>query len=243
MTKKPNAFKTAETVTVDVKKPGEKKNAKAQVAMGADLDEVARIDALVKALEGRKKAAEGRLKAKILEAFIVTSANKGERPDNFVGVGAVSTASCENRKRSTASALTDEEVEIITKAGLPIGEEVSLDIPGRFFFNEEVLALGDAVLEKISSALGKIKELDGIDVIKYQAPQKTSKPVVTDETIAELCKTRDISLIGKLAPMVTVQALKAKLNDGVTVASMFEEMRRAFATATGTDEQPEPKEI
>jgi hypothetical protein len=229
-----NLFAAANAAPVTVKTAAEKKSKKTQVAMGSDLDRVAAIDNIMKALEARKAVYEASVKASMKNYFVVEGLRRGQQPENFEGVGEKSTASCELRKRSTASKLNAEEQKLLKDNNIPFTEVADIDIPERFFFNEEILTMGPEVLQQISAALLAIPALKGKEVLKVQPAQKESKFVTTDETIDAVCALKDMNKITELLTVVGTMAIKPKLNADVAITSAFDDIRSVLSEKPAT---------
>lgn len=211
-----------------------KKNKKHTVVFGTELDQIASIDAMKDALDAKRAILEQAVKAKIRSTFIGLALEQKGQPDNFVGESSIATASCELRKRSTKSPLTAPEVEVLTGLGVPIGKNVELDIPERFYFNEEILALGETVLQKISVALSTIPELKGLEIIKRQDAQHKKTDVTTDETIPAICRLpRDKMEVG--LDIAAVLALKPKLRESTSIEKAYDELRAVIMPKTKTE--------
>lgn len=209
MTKKasnptPDVFATA--LKVPKTKP-KAKNEKEQIPLGEDLDTYAAASAILKSLEVIQVRYEAKLKAVMSKLFAhMGNATKG-KPTNFEGVGPTSSASCELRKRSTSSILTEEESKILREKGISLEEKVIRE--EAYLFNSDILA--DPVLRKrVSDALSKI-DFGDINPILHQ--EREVKNIVADDGIDQLfrlAETEDEAL--SMLPTVGVLALKPKFN-------------------------------
>lgn len=229
-----NLFAAANAAPIAVKTASEKKSKKPQVAMDENLDRLAAIDNIMKALEARKAVYETNVKNSMKNYFVVEGLRLGKQPENFEGVAEKATASCELRKRSAVSKLTEDEQKLLKDNNIPFVEVADIDIPERFFFNEEILTMGPEVLQQISAALLAIPALKGMEVLKVQPAQKKSKFVTTDETIDAVCALKDMKKITDLLTVVGTMAIKPKLKADVAIASAFDDIRSVLSEKAET---------
>lgn len=166
-----NIFAAAKVIEAPKPKKA-KKDEKEEVVLDG-LEDYSVIISVIKNLEAVAKTMESDLKEQMKSHF-----SKAEKkPDNFRGVEGDAKASCEMRKRSSASTLTDEEVTLLTKLGVPF--DVVPVVEERFIVNPAYSADQD-LLKKVSDALSKVKELPA-DFIMLQ--KGSSKSVTNDDTI------------------------------------------------------------
>lgn len=229
-----NLFAAANAAPIAIKTTSEKKSKKPQVAMDENLDRLAAIDNIMKALEARKTVYETNVKTMMKNYFIVEGLRLGQQPENFEGVGQKATASCELRKRSAVSKLNEEEQKLLKDNNIPFTEVADIDIPERFFFNEEILTMGPEVLQQISAALLAIPALKGMEVLKVQPAQKKSKFVTTDETIDAVFALKDMKKITELLDTVSTPAVKPKLKADVAITSAFDDIRAVLSETVTT---------
>lgn len=189
----------------------------AKAAKGKDKTEVviegiadlAAVDALMKSLSALKETLEGQVKERVLTEFKAQVAH-GRKIENFRGVDDGASASCEFRKRSTASALTEPDMDLLNRWKVPFGKNVIVEE----CFRVNPKYTGDSeLLEKISKAISKVKDVPE-DFIELQAG--VSKNVVTEETIATACK--DSKVFDAVATVIGTLALKPKLEETDTAA-------------------------
>lgn len=213
-------FSNAKTIDA---KPAAKKGSKKEEIQLAGIETIAQIDALTKILAAARATIEAETKSAAMDLFVDMA--DGKRPENFRGVEGDASASVELRKRSTASALNEGEIQHLTSLGLKVEKAVAV---------QELFAInpayaGDAkLLEKVSKALEKIVPVDFI--VKQEEKSKT---VVTDETIDGAFAANDRTAI----EIVSVLALKPKL-EVTNVDKLFATVQKLV---TGTDvevEQP-----
>jgi hypothetical protein len=180
-------------------KPAAKKSAKDEVAING-LKQLAEIDALIKALTAAKGTLESTVKAEAFDHFFDLAQATAKRPDNFRGVEGNASASVEMRKRSTASALSDEEVALFEKYDLPVEKAVAVQ---KLFGINPAYASDDALLSKVSEAISKFVPADFIVV-----QEEKSKNVVGDTTMDKAFSSKAPR---EIIEAITVIAFKPKL--------------------------------
>lgn len=205
-----NLFSAAKVV--DAPKPPKKKGEKDTVNIGQDLDIVAAIDALVNSLKSVREIHYNNTTKKMVDHFVQDTMINQKRPENFKGVGEESEASCELRKRSSRSVLSESEVEFLDKHNITYGKEVtSPATEEKFFFNPELVA-DSKLATKISKALLSIPELRNMDVLlKEEAREEVSSPVVSDESFDDAAKITDEDTLRQIFGVIGTTAIKAKL--------------------------------
>lgn len=216
MAKSVDMFATAAKVAPAPEK--KKGKSKEQIEIGSDLDKFSAAVAVIKSLEGVKATYEAKIKETMTRLFSHMGMKDSKAPENFEGVGSVSTASCELRKRSSASVLTVEEAQFLQEKGISLEEKVVKE--EAFLFNSAILA--DVVLrKKVSDALSKI-DFGGIAPILHQ--EREVKNIVSEESIDQLFKLADNEEdAARLLPMVGVLAIKPKFDGNLSDAvSMLE---------------------
>jgi hypothetical protein len=139
------------------------------------LENYALVDALIKSLEGVKLTLASQLKSDAREHFLAEGTDR--RPENFKAVDGSAKASIVLGKRSTKSVLNEEEVELLTAAGVPV--EIVDDVAETFVINP-AYAKDSALLGKIEKAL---KKVPGLPVDFILAQEGKSRTVVSDKTV------------------------------------------------------------
>lgn len=192
-----NLFNKAKAIAPT--KPAAKKDSKSEVTL-TGLEELAQIDAVIKALTSMKKTIEADVKGEAFDHFFTQVQETGKRPENFRGVEGIATASIEFRKRSTTSPISEEEMPLFVDNKIPL--QTIVTVPKLFGINP-VHANNEALLEKVSAAL------DGIvpdDFIVIQ--EEVSKQVVSEEAM-------DAAFTAKapyeVIKAISVMAIKPKL--------------------------------
>lgn len=191
-------FKNAAPVQAPAK-AASKKSDKAEFQMAGMLA-YSQIDALIKSLQGLQETYRADLDGAALDTFMAQA--NGKRPDSFCGVEGIASASVELKKRSTASKVSDDELVVLTKAGLPVQKVVATQkcfvLNPKYSENMEVLS----VIEK---------NLDGkvpADLIQVQ--EEVSKHVVTDDTLDTAFR---IGAPREIIQMITTLSMKPKLEE------------------------------
>lgn len=235
MPKKPvNLFANVKSDDKIITPTTKAKKEKTQVELGSALDEIASIDALRKFLDAKREIIERQVKDRIKTQFIEMSLVKGGQPENFTGVSEFATASCEMKKRSSASVLSEAEVEILNGFGIPVKREVTFSVPERIYFNEEVLSMGEDVLLKISKALSAIPELRGVDIIKKQEAQEIVKNIVDEATLPSVCTINDAEQMGQLLDIAATFSIKPKLKPDHGIIDAYSRLRAVLEAGSET---------
>lgn len=201
-----NLFTNAKVASKPAKSAKSKDKPEVEISGIADL---AAVDALMKSLAAIKETLEADVKSQTLAHF-KSQVHSNGKIENFKGVDDGASASCEFRKRSTASALTEVDIDLLNRWNIPYGENVVVE--NCFRINPRYTC-DSALLEKISKAISKVKDVPE-DFIELQ--QGVSKNVVTEDTIASACKNP--KAFDAVATVIGTLALKPKLDDTDTAA-------------------------
>lgn len=214
-----NMFKTA-PVIVTKKTPAAKD--KLEVAVPA-LDDYASVAALIAALEAVLESLEGEVKDTVRTEFVNQGQLIKKRPDNFRAISKQATASCELRKRSVRSVLSDAEVEELKSHNIPVAVN---EVQKAYFVINPDYAGDDELLTKVSNALQKVKGLP-TDFIQHIEGKTTF--VADEKSIdAVFAANLDQHTAKSLMSMVTTLALKPVLRDNdLTMA--FESIKEMIA--------------
>ena len=156
-----NMFDKAKTAEP---KPAKGKKSKGREVEVEGLNELASIKAVLAALEGMAKTTEAEIKAQMLQEFVKEGCAIGRRPENFKGVDVGATASCQIRKRSSRSVLSEGEIELLEEHGVEY--ETIDDVEDTFVINPAYAGDSD-LLGKVSKKLEGIKGLPK-DFIQHQ---------------------------------------------------------------------------
>lgn len=179
----------------------------------AGLQDYAAIDAAIKSLTALKETTGSAIKSQMMDKFVELGVELGARPESYTGVEGAATASLELRARATTSALSIEEVELLTENGIPTKTIVSTV---ETFIINPTYAENSALLSKIEKALKGIK---GIPDDLFLKQDGSSKTVLGDDALEILFKNQDEDTIADILPVISVPAIKPKLaTDDLSVA-------------------------
>ena len=207
-------FKTAKATAAP--KAASKKSDKDEVALKG-LQQLAEIDALMKALAGMKTTLEASVKADAFDHFFGVAQATAKRPDNFRGIDGIASASIEMRKRSTASALSEEEIALFEEHGLKVEKVVAVQ---KLFGINPAYASDDALLEKVSAAIESFVPADFIVV-----QEEKSKMVVGEATIEQAFADKAPR---EIIEAITVMAVKPKL-ETTDIAQIMDDVKALIA--------------
>ncbi len=195
----------------DKAKKVEPKQAKGKKSKGREvqvkgLNELASIKAVLAALEGLAITTEAQIKAQMAEEFVTEGCAIGRRPENFKGIDLGATASCQIRKRSSKSVLSEGEVELLEANGVTY--ETIDDVEDTFVINPAYSGDSD-LLEKISKKLATIKGLPE-DFIQHQ--EGKSRRVASDASVQEIFTLKP-EVTNELLDVVATLAIRCKLDE------------------------------
>lgn len=183
-----------------------KKSAKQEIGIPG-LKTYAAICAIEKALETLKAVHRVEIDDSMTKHFIDVAIDTKKRPENFRGIEENASASCELRTRSSASALTEQQQEVLARHG--IKTKIVEDKVETFVINPAHLK-DQKLLEKISKLLSKDKSLPE-DLFLMQ---ESNKKVVVDEEGFEAAFKKSRDALNELLPVIGTLAIKPKL-DGI----------------------------
>ncbi len=187
-------------------KPAAGKKSKGREVEVKGLNELASIKAVLAALEGMAKTTEAEIKAQMADEFVKEGCKIGRRPENFKGVDVGATASCQIRKRSTRSVLSEGEIELLEANGVEY--ETVADVEDTFVINPTYAADSD-LLGKVSKKLEGIKGLPE-DFIQHQ--EGKSRCVATEASVEQIF-TLAPEVTSELLDVVATLAIRPKLDD------------------------------
>lgn len=170
------------------------------------MEEYAATIAAIKSLEAIAEAQAAALKEEMTTIFVNEGFETKKKPANFKGTEGIATGSCEMKKRSTSSRLEDEEIALFNTHKLPFEEVVA---------NEEAFIINPAytnnmeLLAKVEEALADVDLPDDF----LQKQEKSSKMVVSAETVEKLFTLPNKDDITALMPLVTTLSIKTSVND------------------------------
>lgn len=167
-------------------------------------------------------------KTVVTDEFIDTTIELKARPDNFKGVGDFSEASCELRKRSSKSPLTDEQIETLDDYNVTY-EEVAITeaIPETYFFNPKII-LNDKLAKKVSDALTSIPELKKMNIIFHQEAREAEiKNIVTEKSFEDASKIVNKNALRLIYDIISTVAISPKISESTdkTLRELLEFVR------------------
>ncbi len=198
-----NLFTSAKTVAAKTSKA---KKATAPAIDIEGLENYAALDALEKAVKTLKETARAAVNTAAKDVFVDAGTKINAKPENFKGKEGNATASIELKKRSSASGLSDIEIEQLAKAGIPT-EEVA-DRDETYIFNIahlDWLAKNGAAVSKALVKLGA-----PADIIQLQEASK--KTVTTTESL-DVLFTKPAKIVNELLTIVGTIAIKPSFED------------------------------
>lgn len=201
-------FDKAEAVKTGAKKSA--KPAKEQVVL-AGLEEVAALDAVIKALTAIHVTKAAEVKTAMTERFAAEGTRLGKRPENFRGIEGDASASCELRARAVTSPLKPEELIACKENKISYTEVV--DTVATYVINPEYLTN----MEIMSAVEEALKSAKGIPSDLFQKQEGKSKIVVADTAFDELFDPkvkRSVATVETLLGIVGVPAIKATFAEG-----------------------------
>lgn len=152
------------------------------------------------------------VKEVVTDYFIEDTIQLERKPDNFRGLGEFSEASCELRKRSKSSPLTEEELDTLDEYGVHYEEvKVTEEIPETYFFNPKII-LNKKIAEKVSAALLSIPELKGVNIVFHQEPREAEvQKIVNDESFSDAATVADENALRKIYEIISTVAINPKV--------------------------------
>lgn len=223
-----NLFATAKIA--DEPKKGRGKSTAPAVDLPG-LKELAALNATIAALQAAANLREQQVKAEIRRTFIQQGCQSKKKPDNFNAAEDFANASCQLKIRASNRGLTDEEVALAQANGIKVVKKVNRQ--GAFIFNPAYKD-DSALLEKLSKAISKIKDLPE-DLIQQQTEE--SIMVVSDTCLDEMFAKGDVAAAETLIDVVGSVAIRdtieeGRLEDAFKLAlGMWGEAKDALASA------------
>jgi hypothetical protein len=187
-----------------------KKKEKLEVEI-AGVQDLAKLKALIVAATAMAATIEAEVKSAGFDQFMEMKGNS-PRPTSFVGIEGVATCSVEMRKRSTASALNEDEVNVLAKHNLSPFEQVKTQ---HLFAINPKYAEDETLLAKVEKALSKIVPEDFI-----VQQEGVSTKVVTDEMLDQAFR---MSGTEEAIAIMTTMALKPKLSEEYSMENLIKD--------------------
>jgi hypothetical protein len=216
-------FGTAKEVGPTKKAAKGKKDLPKNLPVIEGLEKLAALRKLQKALKGIEETLKDDVDQVVADMFLQQGMIRTAKPDNFNGKEGKAEANHQLKDRSSASALSDIELSLLTKYG--ISTEIVGDVHETFIVNPEY-ANDQKMLEKVEKALEKVPGLPK-DFIQKQVANK--KTVITKTSIDEcfrvpkkLCGNMTQKEVAQqLLPVVAVIAhrtsFKGKIEDAMAI--------------------------
>jgi len=211
-------FATAGTI----KSVKAKKSDRPEVSI-ADLEDFAALDAAIKSMTALKAILEGNIKASMKVHFVEAGCETKSRPVNFRGIDGNASASCELRARSSASTLSAEEQELLTKFNIPMRTDTV--VAETLVINPAYLGNAD-LLAKVQKALNGVKDIPDDFILKQDGVSKT---VVDGDALEVLFAKGDEDIAAVLLPVVGTLAIKPVLADSALAYGIVSKLLAANA--------------
>lgn len=187
------------------------------------LEASAALDAMIKKLTTLKATIDGDLKSEAEAIFAKQGLEKKAKPENFKGVDGLATASVQLKKRSSASALSDEDVALLKehKVSVQTDEQVvSTYVINPAYKDDQKL------LEKVGKAIEKVAGVPADFILLQEGKAKT---VTTDTSIDEVFATGNADTVALLLPLVATIALKPTIEDAEKVHEIVDGLLKSEA--------------
>jgi len=194
-----------------------KKPAKQEISMD-QLEQLAELDYLIKTMTAMQKTIAADVKTDMHDVFLNAGMSQGRRPENYTGIDGNAIASCELRKRSTRSMLTETEIELLNKHDIPTQTAVS--VAEAYVINPDY-SKDSKLLKRVSKAISGVKNVPE-DFIQLQ--EEVSATVVSDDAMHDIFKIKDHDSVQELLSIVGVMAIKPKLQNA-NVDSIIEHVK------------------
>ena len=173
-------FSTAKSISPPAA-PAAKGKAKPELHVKG-VEQLAMIRALEKALETVSGTFDQDVKSQVFEHYAKLAAETGQRPENIKAIDGDATASVTLSKKSSSTALTEQQIALLREHGLEPHRDV---VTVKLFAVNPAYAGDDALLAKVTKALSGIVPEDFI-VLQDERVKYT----VTDEVLAQVFSNR-----------------------------------------------------
>lgn len=202
----------------------------------AGIKRLAHLDAVIKMAKSTKEQIESSLKEKIWDMFYDRAngndaSREGAAPSSFNGAEDNAECNLQLRKRSTMSALTEDELEILAKHNIKY--EVETLSPRLFAINPDYAA-DEKLLEKVEKALLKA----GVPADFIVVQDAIEKKVVSPETLTEALRSKDMEVI----KTCTTLAFKYTLSE-IRPAEIAETVKELMGLEDQEEKKPAKKVV
>lgn len=201
-------------------KTGKAKKEKKQIEVNG-LSDLAKLDALIKAAVAMKETLQTQVNAVGFDTFMEMHGTP-TRVSSIEGLNGMATASIEMRKRSTSSALNDDEIAVLAEHDIKPHTQIVTN--GLYAINP-VYAENEDLLKKVEKALVKIVPQDFI-----VRQEEVSRQVVSDEMLDAAWANGADRAVMKI---MTTMAVKPKLSEAYDMANLLADAVKIM--------NPEPK--
>lgn len=194
-----NVFDRAKSKAPAQTAPSKKKDEKAKVTI-VGLLSFSALSIVHKSLGAIKNTQEADVKKRLISWFVTEGMRLKARPDNIEVVEGIASASGELKCRASNQPFSDDEKALLEKHKIPF--ETADKVVETFVINPAYIA-DQAMLEKVSKALSKIKDLPE-DFIQHQS-HKVS--IATPKSIDAVFALDNVETVMELLPVVTTLAV------------------------------------
>lgn len=196
--------------------PTKSKKGKERQALDVEgLDDVAAFRVLGKVLEQESAGHEARVKENVISMYVDMLIDQGKKPESFLGIGEISSASCEIRKKASNVALSEDTVKLLKQRGIPV--DSSVKVPARFIINPD---LPQEALAQLANLVKNDPMLSKMAIVLKQPEESIS--TVSESSIDVLAKTGDRELIESLITEVATFAVGKFMLNGEGIETKVE---------------------
>lgn len=168
------------------------------IDMGTDLDYLAAIGVVTKALDEMQKTLRAEQQRLALAHFSERMVERRTKPDAFIGTGKKCEAYVGVTRKGSNRPLDEETVARLQKMKVPVSEVEA--VPERLVINPDILK-DQKTLRVLAEAIQNTKELEGVPVILKQEAQ--SSFVTNDETLPALARAvKNVDQAEEMLPKV-----------------------------------------
>lgn len=166
----------------------------------SNMDKLSAFETLAEVLENEAGMVRAGVKDEVIEEYVDQMIDLGKKPDSFVGVGSISSASCEIRKRGSNMPISPETAQALSDRGIPIDKKVK--VPARLVLNPE---MSQENLMRLAELVAKDSVLSKEQVV-FEQPEEFSF-VTSDSTIDMIAKSGDREFIRGFVEQIAVFAI------------------------------------
>jgi hypothetical protein len=195
-----------------------------EVELGPELDSLAAFKVMEKVLGEEGGLLQKAVRNRVVEMFRERMIKDGKKPDNFLGVGERSSASCEIRRRGSDIPLDADTAAALESKGIPVDKKVK--VPERLILNPE---LDQTTLMRLAELVKKDPVLKNQVVVMRQ--EEEYNYIVAESTMDMLAKSGDLELVQQmLEKLATFAVGKFKL-DGLDIEAGEKEKKKVTPEA------------